>query len=225
LETKKTAVLQGVTAGTRGASDERRPAAEQQQPRVIVAWGAAAAAGADGLCTVSIGRAAAARDFFVGLSGAGHGSSSSSSSSPSSSAKAEIGGCCIVPQASDVTQDSVLERLRWGIESGDLSAIYNTAEQHQQQQQQQQHQQQQQQQAVAVAAVAAEQEEQLVSGPLQFAQRVMARAGSPSSSSSQQQHHEGEEDAAALPVRKTASFLDFPMFVPSLSWQNDRFYI
>jgi hypothetical protein len=27
-------------------------------------------------------------------------------------------------------------------------------------------------------------------------------------------------------VRKTASFLSvFPMFVPSLSWQNDRFYI
>jgi hypothetical protein len=29
-----------------------------------------------------------------------------------------------------------------------------------------------------------------------------------------------------LAVRKTPSFLVFfPMFVPSLSWQNDRFYI
>jgi hypothetical protein len=29
-----------------------------------------------------------------------------------------------------------------------------------------------------------------------------------------------------MQVRKTASFLSgFPMFVPSLSWQNDRFYI
>ena len=31
--------------------------------------------------------------------------------------------------------------------------------------------------------------------------------------------------ASGSPPKKRVCFLSFPMFVPSLSWQNDRFYI